>query len=912
MEITKIEKKMPSIMPLRLLCAIYFCLFLFKTSSGQSISWSPGGLQNDYVKHFQIGRTIPDTEFFINITGAPPGVGITASSSPGGELLDLNISGNILTLNGNLSARKIGNRIAVYSSGPIVAHNNIFLEIQLSSGGQTSSKIFHFINREPNDIVFLLDRSGSMGCDYNENTETDWPNCAQNPVGDSYRWGRLESAVQNFVGKCVDETDTTRILPNIGNFTGDRMGIAYFSGTTATPGIDLTGINAFSNALAGNMNLAETPLATDGTSIGNGIMHAITRPGLFNSTATTNRRQALFLFTDGEQNAGNWVKDEAPDEGNFIETSATNSAQVMNLEANSIQDIEIYSIGLVETPAGGSTLSHIADATSRHFNILNANPRDFPIDFGGWAFHEFFRFASPQTIGFEKHQGVTPSGGASSSFFCNDRASRMIIEVYFEQPFGKVCSLFVTKDGQDAMQFDPKIIRTDYIATVIFDLTKMPADFFNRGTWKVVAQPPYLYKSQFPIDFKIFATADDHKIKLDGFLKEQNVRVGDKITPVVTLEVDQKPVSSATVKAIIFKPGNDLSTLLAEAPTPNLPDPSSESSGCDGQKYQYLLNNDTAFRNKINTLVLDTIELVYQGQGTYSAEYSGISVSGLHKILYWIRENHPALGLIERVKMQSVYVNYGRPDSKISKRQINASKDNYLYVAAKNNQYYFSAAFQPTYKNPQGNTLYVGPGFEHQMRLEGNNVNLNTISNNNCNGEYEFTFSSPLSNPKVKVFVNNELFYNGRINGFDGSPGNGSPWGLSLHAGLTIPTGNLDSLYNPGVMVELDLHYRINLNWDVEALFGYYGFSSDFSVLGGSLLAGYRQNLPNGFYLRPAVGLGVFKPENIDATIGYIGKIELLKNLTSRLEGAVHAGYITLPDPQLNFLTAGIGIKYRF
>ena len=138
------------------------------------------------------------------------------------------------------------------------------------------------------------------------------------------------------------------------------------------------------------------------------------------------------------------------------------------------------------------------------------------------------------------------------------------------------------------------------------------------------------------------------------------------------------------------------------------------------------------------------------------------------------------------------------------------------------------------------------------------------------------------------------------------------PFDISLHAGLTIPPAKLSPPYGLGAFIETDLTYQINKNLDAEALLGYYGFSGGFNILGASLLAGYRIDPTPGLYLRPAVGIGLFKPKGQASSIGYTARVELVKNLNSHLDGTLHIGYFNIPGPKYPFLTLGVGVKYHF
>lgn len=52
-------------------------------------------------------------------------------------------------------------------------------------------------------------------------------------------------------------------------------------------------------------------------------------------------------------------------------------------------------------------------------------------------------------------------------------------------------------------------------------------------------------------------------------------------------------------------------------------------------------------------------------------------------------------------------------------------------------------------------------------------------------------------------------------------------WGLSLHAGLSIPHGNFNTFYNPGPNFGFDLEYRITPTFSLEGIYGFHHFNGD-------------------------------------------------------------------------------------
>jgi hypothetical protein len=52
-------------------------------------------------------------------------------------------------------------------------------------------------------------------------------------------------------------------------------------------------------------------------------------------------------------------------------------------------------------------------------------------------------------------------------------------------------------------------------------------------------------------------------------------------------------------------------------------------------------------------------------------------------------------------------------------------------------------------------------------------------------------------------------------------------WGLSLHAGLSIPHGDFNTFFNPGPNFGFDLEYRITPTFSLEGIYGFHRFNGD-------------------------------------------------------------------------------------
>lgn len=64
-------------------------------------------------------------------------------------------------------------------------------------------------------------------------------------------------------------------------------------------------------------------------------------------------------------------------------------------------------------------------------------------------------------------------------------------------------------------------------------------------------------------------------------------------------------------------------------------------------------------------------------------------------------------------------------------------------------------------------------------------------------------------------------------------PGDFKRWGLSLHAGASIPHGNFANIFNPGPNVGVDLEYRFNRRFSLEAIYTFNHFRGETFTFNG-------------------------------------------------------------------------------
>ena len=341
--------------------------------------------------------------------------------------------------------------------------------------------------RRPIDMVFVLDRSGSMECPEGANTALDWPACIQSDITLT-RWHKLEEGLQRFLINALPAAPggfSSKTLTN------DKYKLQYFSGTSVASDITITSIEKMRTDLHGDMTtsprLLDPPidnpahrLAIDGTSLGLGLKTALNYFGAANSS----RRRILLFFTDGEQNNttnGYWSN------GRSLENPRGTFSSTLPPQSN----IEIYTvgIGLYASPAAQTTLEAIVEggAGSHRFFVPNAgndlmNTDAIPQN----ALAVIFNNYSPQLVRFEE-QALDKSN--SASFPLDAGLSDAFFEAVFEKPIsGNGQTQFpnfrfqIFRNGRDMTGY-ATLNKGNYYATLHINFQKADTALYSRGEW---------------------------------------------------------------------------------------------------------------------------------------------------------------------------------------------------------------------------------------------------------------------------------------------------------------------------------------------------------------------------------------------------------------------------------------------
>lgn len=148
-------------------------------------------------------------------------------------------------------------------------------------------------------------------------------------------------------------------------------------------------------------------------------------------------------------------------------------------------------------------------------------------------------------------------------------------------------------------------------------------------------------------------------------------------------------------------------------------------------------------------------------------------------------------------------------------------------------------------------------------------------------------------------------------------------WGLSFHAGVSIPQGNFSNLFNPGPNAAVDLEYRINKTFSLEGIYGIHHFRG--ATFGPVSVAGtnvHQFSFNGKVYgstspVRPFFnfGGGGYKFESDDKLYGGLnigGGVQFDVTPTVAVEGVYNFHNVFTSGSQTRFSGVQGGVRFRF
>ena len=486
--------------------------------------------------------------------------------------------------------------------------------------------------RQPLDVFFVLDKSGSMGAITS---------------GTTTRMSALKAAVTGFLGKLSN--------PSFAEST-DHVGLNFFdTGVTLPAGAALLPLTP---ASATTLQTAINPVAPSGaTAMGAGVNDA--KAKLMDATHTRD----MIVFTDGEQNVAPLVSNNGQNVG---------GVNINPVYPAPVGSIRLFTIG-IGSPSDTylSTLKNMASA-NRGQCLLTSNGLDFtngegtPIGNIDAVFTQMFinllHDASPQLVKFTS--GPIVNGQKLIDFPLNKNVEDIVIEIKLNKNFeipslARILgSIHVFRDGTDVTGLStPQWVGNfpdTYLLAFSFNSDRArAANLRSEGAWQVSAVPNGAAQG---LTYRIAVIADDHVLDYTCSQSLPKPRVGNTQHFSVKLSYFGKPDDKATVTAAVYRPRAEIGDLIARNPLKVIaPRQTQDRSAIGILKYQTLLLRDPAFVKAL--MPTETVvPLTNRGNGQYEGDFAGLNVAGIYQILFHIQGKDSLSGTYDRVEMQSMYV----------------------------------------------------------------------------------------------------------------------------------------------------------------------------------------------------------------------------------------------------------------
>jgi hypothetical protein len=630
-------------------------------------------------------------------------------------------------------------------SGTPVAPGAVNFRVDVINGSSASDEAIFtvIIDRIPLDLMIVLDKSGSMGSSF------DGTNGA--PPAGQRRWDGLVTGVGVMVNSL---NNPANLLP------ADRIGLRYFESAVTIPTAPYNaGLVPMTPA---NLTAINTDVATRGpgtnTALGDGILAGrdILLPG------SAGNRKAMILFSDGVQNAGDQVKTTGT--GAYIQTNSTASLSKSGSDSLTINTICLGSSG--DNPTLMQNIA-INNGNGEYFNSLVGDNNDFLMSTFLASIQKILSGSSPQYVDVRSSSFKPDSTGKrqtmTEKFTVNKWVSNVFVALAADNRLEPVIQS-VMKDGVELIQYVQRASGPGYHTFYVnFPLTYLP-NVKPEGEWKITAvagnsTAGAATGSAGSSNYTISMTVEDHFTHLGFSLTNTDLKVGDTLHPAASILRVGLPLGTATVQALVAKPGDDINDLIARSNVQYTVTPG-DSSTPNIYKLAELMK-DSAFLAKVKTLDR-MVTLSYEpGTKNYTGSFTELDVAGVYRILYHIT-NTDSTGTINRYYLQSFNVRF--KDVDLPQSNVVLSIDTTTRNAI--------ISFRPVSTTGK----LIGSGWGATIALSGSTLKIQRIEDVG-DGAYKLYLDGPLSGDGT-LSINNQPIYTGSLSdiGKGGSGTGGEIW----------------------------------------------------------------------------------------------------------------------------------------
>lgn len=641
-----------------------------------------------------------------------------ASTPPGA----MGVTPTTFTLNGitvtipNTSGGAVSSALTATIQGTPTVSGSFSFTVTVSDesdpAARTRNREYVLIVSPDADIVMVMDRSGSMGI----NTSTG-----------NTRWQALKDAAANFL----------LILSNSGR-TSDRLGLSYFHNSVTQPSAANfpTPLIAVDNTIATKVNAdLNTQSPSGGTAMGAGMKDGKSK------LTDVSRARFLILFTDGEQNIAPLVNGNGQGYSDGTPLNTTYPAGPGS--------VKVFTIG-ISNPNGPdlNTLQNLAG--NNRGNYVGTDDGSLDEAFTDQLTNALRSF-SPQLIS-RTSTNLSPVEALTTlqSFPLNKNVSRLLLNIKADRKFEVpqllqfASSISIEKDGTPIQGGVVPSWVGNYSNTILLTIpfnttsTGSSAATTPEGDWTIKIGNT----GQLDINkVTVTSIADDHRLEFDYSYGTSSPRVYTSLNPSVTLTWLREPITDATVRAIILRPGEDLGDILSKNPLTVKVSTDQDAPSAGVQKYNQLYATDSSFRNSL-AYNENVITLNHTTDGKYENTFNGLTVSGNYQIVYQISGNNAKMGSYKRFATESIFTSFNGIDLVASNVSVNVL-DNSLVM---------------TLKPVATNGKLIGPAYGKGFTVDNPNVKIDTIEDHQ-DGSYTITFAGNTDEAVSFELMGQEIYH---------------------------------------------------------------------------------------------------------------------------------------------------------
>ena len=603
----------------------------------------------------------------------------------------------------------------------------------IDGGGFESCQNFYTVDllqpKQAFDLVFVLDKSGSMG----------------SSSGAGTRWGALKTGVLTFLPFIEQAAggDTP---------AGSRVGVTFFDTSVNASSTAMFDVLSGGNPSASFANIPTLLNLTPGgwTAMGQGLSDGMTKAN------NASRPRVVVLFSDGEQNIAPMIA-----ESGCAFVSPATPINPPDCPATSGHKIVTIGIG---NPSGTylSTLENLG-GNNRGASLITDNGSTFtgvdavPSDIGA-TFQNSIGAAlesnSPQSIanfsGKVQPDPAVPGVNALEPFQVNRGAEAVMLSFAFSRDFETpdllklVAGMRVTRDGADVLgDFQPRIYGNYSGVITLVANDRMAGSKLRRdlsGEYRVsLSLPP---KMRPDLEFRLFAFAEERRLRIAGAPDVRVQKVNDTVDVSVQLDYQNRAIEDADVVVRVFTPGADMGDTLSAGDPVELS--GADDAGSPGvQKYDQLVAGDPGFLDRLK-LSPNAITMTHQGNGRYTGSFRLPDTVGVVHFVYDVSARNDALfGRLQRHWYESVYARFDTID-------LDASELSWSMIDG-------ALVLDATFRRPSGRLL--GPGFGSSIRFDGGGP---AEALDRQNGSYRFTFADgTTAETPIEVTLLGDTIYSG-------------------------------------------------------------------------------------------------------------------------------------------------------